>query len=100
MGDLGHDVISMAEFPGLGRYVHARRPEVYLQYDQLADRLGTEVRWLFALEDGELPGIEPAMLVRLAVALEVDQAILMHHARLPHDLICVRSFPGPPHRAQ
>jgi hypothetical protein len=26
------------------------------------------------------------MLVRLAVALEVDQAILMHHARLPQNL--------------
>jgi hypothetical protein len=86
MGDPGHDVINMTELPGLSRYVFARRVEMYLPYDQLAARLGTDVTWLFAVEDGTLPGIEPAMLVRLAVSLEVDQAILMHHARLPGHL--------------
>jgi hypothetical protein len=82
----GHHMMSMGELPGLPGYVQARRVEVYLPYDQLAARLGTDVKWLFALEDGRLPGIEFGMLVRLAVALEVDQAILMHHARMPGHL--------------
>jgi hypothetical protein len=83
VGEQGHDMISIVELPGLAGYVHSRRVEMYLPYAQLAERVGTDLKWLFALEDGKLPGIEPAMLVRLAVALEVDQAILMHHARLP-----------------
>jgi transcriptional regulator with XRE-family HTH domain len=83
VGEQGHDMISIAELPGLAGYVQARRVEMYLTYAQLAERLSTDLKWLFRLEDGELPAISPAMLVRLAVALEVDQAILMHHARLP-----------------
>jgi transcriptional regulator with XRE-family HTH domain len=78
-----NDLISITDLPGLGDYVAARRHQLNLRSDELAARLDMEVAWLWALEDGALPGIEPGMLVQLAVALEVDQAILMHHAHLP-----------------
>jgi transcriptional regulator with XRE-family HTH domain len=83
MGQQGNDLISIADLPGLGDYVAARRYAMNLRYDALASRLGTPVAWVWALEDGALPGIAPGMLVELAVALEVDQAILMHYAHLP-----------------
>lgn len=83
MGQQGNDLISIADLPGLGDYVAARRYAMNLRYDELAARLGTEVAWVWALEDGALPGVTPGMLVELAVALKVDQTILMHHAHLP-----------------
>jgi transcriptional regulator with XRE-family HTH domain len=83
MGQQGNDLISIAELPGLGDYVAARRHAMNLRYDELADRLGAEPAWVYALEDGALPGLTPGVLVRLAIALEVDQAILMHNAHEP-----------------
>jgi transcriptional regulator with XRE-family HTH domain len=83
MDQQGHDMMRMAELPGLGRYVQERRRDLDLRYDELAARLGADVAWVYWLEDDVLAAIELDMLVRLAVALEVDQAIMMHHARLP-----------------
>jgi transcriptional regulator with XRE-family HTH domain len=85
MAQQGHELMSMAELPGLGRYVQARRHDLDLRYDELATRIGVNVAWLYWLEDDVLPAIELSMLVQLAIALEVDQAILMHYAHLPPD---------------
>jgi transcriptional regulator with XRE-family HTH domain len=83
MDQQGNDLISITDLPGLGRYVATRRHDLNLRYDELADRLGAEPAWVYALEDSALPGITPGVLVRLAIALEVDHAILLRLARLP-----------------
>ena len=75
--------MSTVDLPGLGRYVHDGRRDLDLRYDDVASRLGKDVAWVYWIEDDVLPAIELDMLVRLAVALEVDQAIMMHQARLP-----------------
>lgn len=61
----------------LGRYVRARRDELGLTQEGLAERSGLSANYLARLERGEMRNPRRATLEALAEALEVDVADLV-----------------------